>query len=135
MGAFLGKCMGQLDDKKLTMAIDKGFGFFDKDKSGFIEGAEATEAAQKVLNLAGGAGKKVTPEQVQGAFGKMAGTDQKMDKAEFGNLIRDLVAKAGGPKTPHATAAAPEAAAAAPVTPTTAPAADAAAPQPAVTQA
>lgn len=39
------------------MAIDKGFGFFDKDKSGFVEGAEATEAAQKVLNLAGGAGK------------------------------------------------------------------------------
>jgi len=79
--------------------------------------------------------QKVTPAQIQGAFGKMAGTDQKMDKAEFGNLIRDLVAKAGGPKTPHATAAAPVADAAAPAAPTTVAAADAAAPQPAVTQA
>jgi hypothetical protein len=49
--------LGQLDDKKLSMAIDKGFGFFDKDKSGFIEGAEASEAAQKVLNMAGGPAK------------------------------------------------------------------------------
>lgn len=51
------QCMGQLDDKKLTLAIDKGFDFFDKDKSGFIEGAEATAAAEKVLSMAGGAGK------------------------------------------------------------------------------
>lgn len=85
--------------------------------------------------LLGVLSQKVTPEQIQNAFGKMAGTDQKMDKAEFGNLIRDLVAKAGGPKTPHATAAAPAADAAAPAAPTTAAAADAAAPQPAATQA
>jgi hypothetical protein len=111
MGAMLGKCLGQLDDKKLTMAIDKGFGFFDKDKSGFIEGAEATEAAQKVLNMAGGPAKNVTSAQIEGAFGKAAGTDQKMDKAEFGNLVRSLVEKAGGPKTPHADAAAAPAAA------------------------
>jgi hypothetical protein len=124
---MLGKCLGQLDDKKLSMAIDKGFGFFDKDKSGFIEGAEASEAAQKVLNMAGGPAKKVTPAQIEGAFGKAAGTDQKMDKAEFGNLVRGLVEKAGGPKTPHADAAAAAAPAAAPAA-TAAAAADVAPP-------
>lgn len=197
------QCLGSLDDKKLTMAIDKGFGFFDKDKSGFVEGPEAVEAAQKALSLAGGPSKvcpgggwwqsvqhasqsqrsssvcthhscacgtcaqpktstsctshrpcparaaklfcvscthtctslcccttthphqqKVTPEQIQTAFAKVSGPDQKLDKAEFGNLIRDLVEKAGGPKTPHApagpdaatAAAAPTAAAATPAT-------------------
>jgi hypothetical protein len=137
MGAVLGKCLGGLDDKKIDMAVDKGFGFFDKDKSGFVDGAEAAEAAQKVLNMIGGPAKKVTPEQIQTAFGKAAGADQKMDKAEFGNLIKDVVEKAGGPKTAHAAtavdtpAAAPAAAAAvadaAPAVP--------AAPQPAATQA
>lgn len=54
------QCMGSLDDKKISMAIDKGFGFFDKDKSGFVEGAEAAEAAQKVLNMVGGPAKVTT---------------------------------------------------------------------------
>lgn len=55
--------------------------------------------------------QKVTPAQIEGAFGKAAGADQKMDKAEFGNLVRGLVEKAGGPKPPHADAAAAPAAA------------------------
>lgn len=51
------QCLGGLDDKKIDMAVDKGFGFFDKDKSGFVDGAEAAEAAQKVLNMIGGPAK------------------------------------------------------------------------------
>jgi hypothetical protein len=56
----------------------------------------------------------VTPAQIEGAFGKAAGTDKKMDKPEKGNLDRGLFEKSGGPKTPHAhDAAAPAAAPAA----------------------
>jgi hypothetical protein len=45
--------MGQLDDKKVQMAIDKGFAFFDTDKSGFIDGNEACAAARKALSHTG----------------------------------------------------------------------------------
>lgn len=62
------QCLGQLDDKKMTMAIDKGFGFFDKDKSGFVEGAEAAEAAQKVLNMIGGPAKVRAAAEMTGAW-------------------------------------------------------------------
>lgn len=76
------QCLGSLDDKKLTMAIDKGFDYFDKDKSGSLDAAEAREAASKALALAGPLGQKVTPAQIDGAFTKIAGSDQKMDKEE-----------------------------------------------------
>jgi hypothetical protein len=101
MGAALGKCLGK-DGARLDMAIDKGFAFFDKDKSGYIDGPEATAAAQKTLAVFGGMGKKVTPAQIDAAFSKVSGPDHKLDKNEFGNYIRTLVEKAGGPKTTHA---------------------------------
>jgi hypothetical protein len=36
------------DPKKMGMIVSKSFGMFDKDKSGFIEAAEARNAAQQV---------------------------------------------------------------------------------------
>jgi hypothetical protein len=125
MGAVLGKCLGQLDDNKITLAVDKGFDFFDKDKSGFIEGSEFKEAVRKAVNLTGPIGKKVTDEHINGAYAKIAGTDGKVDKAEFGRHVRALIEKAGGPKA-SAAAADAGAPAAAPVS--AAAAADAAEP-------
>jgi hypothetical protein len=45
--------LGQLDEKKVQMAIDKGFAQFDTNKSGFIEGNEAIAAARKALSHTG----------------------------------------------------------------------------------
>jgi hypothetical protein len=104
MGAVLGKCTGQLDDKKVQMAIDKGFAFFDTDKSGFIDGNEACAAARKALSHTGPLGAKVTDDMIQGVFNKYAGPDKKMDKAEFGNCVAGLVERVGGPKA-HTTTA------------------------------
>jgi hypothetical protein len=66
---LLPQCLGGLDVKKIDMAVDKGFGFFDKDKSGFVDGAEAAEAAQKVLNMIGG------PAKVRAAVDLAGGVD------------------------------------------------------------
>jgi hypothetical protein len=50
VAAFLLQCFGAVtsDPKKMGMIISKSFGMFDKDKSGFIEGAEAKAAAEQV---------------------------------------------------------------------------------------
>jgi hypothetical protein len=44
------QCFGAVtsDPKKMGMIVSKSFGMFDKDKSGFIEAAEARNAAQQV---------------------------------------------------------------------------------------
>jgi hypothetical protein len=48
------QCLGSVtsDPKKMGMIVSKSFGMFDKDKSGFIEAAEAKAAAQQVRVLA-----------------------------------------------------------------------------------
>lgn len=70
--------------------------------------------------------QKVTPAQIDAAFSKVSGPDHKLDKNEFGNYVRTLVEKVGGPKTTHAptgttgAAATPAGAAAAADAPATA---------------
>lgn len=116
MGAVLGKCMGAVDSGKVDMAIDKVFNALDLNKNGFIEASEARAAAEKVLGMLGPLGKKVTPENIDTAFSKVAGADNKISKDEFTGAVYGLVEKAGGPKRPAATgaaAAAPAGAAAA----------------------
>jgi hypothetical protein len=102
------------DPKKMGMIISKSFGMFDKDKSGFIEGAEAKAAAEQVINMAKLQGK-VKPEMLDSVFNKCAGSDAKLDQAEFQSMISEVLKKAGVdaamPPAPAAAAAAPAAAA------------------------
>lgn len=44
------QCLGSVtsDPKKMGMIVSKSFGMFDKDKSGYIEAAEAKAAAEQV---------------------------------------------------------------------------------------
>lgn len=44
------QCFGDVtsDPKKMGMIVSKSFGMFDKDKSGYIDAAEARAAAQQV---------------------------------------------------------------------------------------
>ena len=72
--------MGAVDEKKIDMAIDKGFGFFDKDKSGFVEGAEAAEAAQKVLNMIGGPAKVSVSCRVQQQRLRVLGVEGRAER-------------------------------------------------------
>lgn len=53
------------DPAKLEGAITKGFGMFDKDKSGYVEGPEAVACARQVLKLA--KITSVTDAQVRGS--------------------------------------------------------------------
>jgi ribosomal protein L12E/L44/L45/RPP1/RPP2 len=75
---------------------------------------------------------KVKPEMLDSVFNKAAGTDAKLDQAEFQTMISEVLKKAGldaaMPPAPAAPAAAPAAAVAAPAA-----AADAAAAPAAVT--
>lgn len=52
---------------------------------------------------------KVKPEMIDSTFQKVAGTDQKLDQAEFTQLINDVLSKAGvhGAKPAVPAAAAP----------------------------
>jgi hypothetical protein len=48
------QCFGAVtsDPKKMGMIVSKSFGMFDKDKSGYIEAAEAKAAAEQVRDTA-----------------------------------------------------------------------------------
>ncbi len=83
-----------IDPAKLEGAITQGFGLFDKDKSGFIEAAEVTACVRKVLSLGGLT--HINDQQINSVFAKFAGTDGKLDKAEFQQLVHQLLSKVGG---------------------------------------
>jgi EF hand len=100
---------------------DKAFGFFDKDKSGFISANEVSPAAERALQLLNLPAK---PGMIESVFGRVAGEvyacrclhrhapttvydsthrinhscttggDGKLDKAEFQQMMAQLVAKA-----------------------------------------
>ncbi|WIA33635.1 hypothetical protein OEZ86_006758 [Tetradesmus obliquus] len=133
MGAAFTKCLGSVtsDPKKMGMIVSKSFGMFDKDKSGYIEAAEAKAAAEQVITMAKLQGK-VKPEMLDSVFNKAAGTDKKLDQAEFQAMISEVLKKAGVDAAMPPAPAAPAAAAAAPAAaPAPAAAADAAAAPPA----
>lgn len=92
----------------IDLFINQGFGFFDKDKSGFVEGPEVKACVEKVLSLAGIT--SIPTSAIDGQFNKVAGPDQKLDKAEFTALIHQLLQQQG--QQPAAPGAAPPAAAA-----------------------
>lgn len=52
--AALMQCLGGVtnDPKKMEMIISKSFGYFDKDKSGYIDAAEAKACANQVCTAA-----------------------------------------------------------------------------------
>lgn len=75
---------------------------------------------------------KVKPEMLDSVFNKAAGTDKKLDQAEFQAMISEVLKKAGVDAAMPPAPAAPAAAAAAPAAaPAPAAAADAAAAPPA----
>lgn len=77
----------------IDMFIGQAFGFFDKDKSGYIDGMEAKAAVDRVLGLAGI--KNIPQSGIDSTFNKVAGPDQRLTKAEFTALIHRLLASHG----------------------------------------
>jgi Ca2+-binding EF-hand superfamily protein len=75
------------------LVAGQAFKLFDKDKSGFIEAHEAQACLQKVFALLGQ--KAPAQHMIQSAFSKVAGTDQKLDKAEFTKLVREVMKLSG----------------------------------------
>lgn len=105
VGKITGLVSGLLEDQsKLDMIISKGFSHFDKDASGFIESNEISTAVQHVLTLAHL--PQVPSHLLNSVFAKVAGADQKIDKAEFVTLFRTLLGKIKHDPAPVAQAAA-----------------------------
>lgn len=94
MSGLFGKISGLVggytsDPSKLEPFIVKGFSMFDKDGSGSIEGPEVTACVQKVLGLAGIS--NVPQGAIDSVFARVAGPDQKLDRAEFAALVKQLL--------------------------------------------
>lgn len=99
MSGLFGKISGIVsgytsDPAKLEPFIVKGFGMFDKDGSGSIEGPEVTACVQKVLGLAGIT--NVPQSAIDSTFARVAGPDQKLDRAEFAVLVKELLTRLQG---------------------------------------
>eukprot|EP00879_Flechtneria_rotunda_P000845 GHRR01000970.1.p1 GENE.GHRR01000970.1~~GHRR01000970.1.p1 ORF type:complete len:116 (+),score=40.58 GHRR01000970.1:157-504(+) len=95
---------GYLSDQgKLEPIISKAFGMFDRDGSGYIDGPEAKACADKVLGMIGLS--NVPTSHIDSVFNKVAGPDQKLDKAEFGKLMHELLRRVEGTGAAGAAAA------------------------------
>lgn len=100
------------DPKALEKPLDMAFKYFDKDKSGFIEGSEVMAVTEKVCRLAGM--QKAPVPAINVVFDKVAGADGRLDRAEFQTLLQkmfkiaeeQLTSKVKGTPAPDATAAA-----------------------------
>ncbi|KAI8467421.1 MAG: hypothetical protein J3K34DRAFT_430604 [Monoraphidium minutum] len=101
--SFLDKVTSMLQDSSIIeKAVTAAFSKFDKDASGFIEQGEIMGVLEHVTGLLG-IQHKLPTAAIDKVFGKAAGTDGKVDQAEFTTLIRSVL---------HMTKESPEALAA-----------------------
>ncbi|KAI8471750.1 MAG: hypothetical protein J3K34DRAFT_520276 [Monoraphidium minutum] len=89
----------------MDKAICMGFGRFDKDKSGFIEKSEVLGVLETVCQTLG-LGFVPPGSMIDAAFAKAGGADDRVDKVEFGALVRQLFSMVAEEKKAEAAAGA-----------------------------